>query len=238
MRPALIFWHFVFDDPTVAQALAQFLLDPYFRTIEGFQVLVEKEFCAFGHMFRERGGFGRDGETGPIFLQFLDAIAQILNHHPREAEFNDHLLKFLWRAAYSRLFANFLHNNDSDRSRNAQRPVSVWKAIDHDRLKFTNVLYHARRKSDYTPMEVLEPKTALQSLTLWAIYLPESSVSKRGAILDRTVLDLERKLQAAQAQLAALSLPGNQNHDTAAAADADGDTADNEDAPQDQAPSR
>jgi hypothetical protein len=37
-------------------ALAQIMLDPYFRTIDGFIVLVEKDFLSFGHMFRLRAG--------------------------------------------------------------------------------------------------------------------------------------------------------------------------------------
>ncbi|CEJ54293.1 Putative Protein phosphatase [Penicillium brasilianum] len=44
------------DRTSQLSALSQICLDPYFRTMEGFMVLVEKDWMSFGHMFRHRSG--------------------------------------------------------------------------------------------------------------------------------------------------------------------------------------
>ncbi|KAF2668879.1 phosphatases II [Microthyrium microscopicum] len=44
------------DRTSQLSALAQLCLDPYYRTMEGFMVLVEKDWMSFGYMFRLRSG--------------------------------------------------------------------------------------------------------------------------------------------------------------------------------------
>ncbi|KAI5302273.1 hypothetical protein KEM56_000856, partial [Ascosphaera pollenicola] len=44
------------DRTSQLSALAQLCLEPYYRTFEGFMVLAEKDWLAFGHNFRLRGG--------------------------------------------------------------------------------------------------------------------------------------------------------------------------------------
>ena len=65
--------------PTVmdVEPTAQLLLNLFYRTIEGFAVLVEKEWRAFGHKFAERLGCGRradhrPNERSPVFVQWLE----------------------------------------------------------------------------------------------------------------------------------------------------------------------
>jgi len=100
-------------------SLAQLLMDPYFRTLEGFAALVEKDWCSFGHQFAkrcaQRGFQHRLKDQSPVFVQWLDAISQVLVQFKNAFEFGETLLLFLASHIYSGYFGNFLGNSDADR---------------------------------------------------------------------------------------------------------------------------
>ncbi|VAI87006.1 unnamed protein product [Triticum turgidum subsp. durum] len=59
------------DRTTQLIALACLLLDPYYRTFDGFQALVEKDWLAFGHPFAERLGIPTVSENGGSQYELL-----------------------------------------------------------------------------------------------------------------------------------------------------------------------
>ena len=77
-------------------ATSMVLLDPFYRTIKGFEILVAKEWLSFGHKFQQRIGHGSNNHTddqrSPIFVQFIDCIWQITQQFPSAFEFNETFL--------------------------------------------------------------------------------------------------------------------------------------------------
>lgn len=100
-------------------AIAQLMIDPYYRTIEGFMVLVEKDWRHFGHKFRMRTGQYKPVDYHPyeksqIFIQFLDCIFQIINQFPMSFEYNERLLHFLANNVDSNVYGTFMTNNTQE----------------------------------------------------------------------------------------------------------------------------
>jgi len=102
-------------------SIAQLCLDPYYRSLDGFRVLVEKEWLAFGHRFAHRSNLKPSHANtniafAPTFLQFLDVVHQLQRQFPMAFEFNDFYLRFLAYHSVSCRFRTFLFDCELERS--------------------------------------------------------------------------------------------------------------------------
>ncbi|XP_012619338.2 phosphatidylinositol-3,5-bisphosphate 3-phosphatase MTMR3 isoform X7 [Microcebus murinus] len=177
-RPVLVHCSDGWDRTPQIVALAKLLLDPYYRTIEGFQVLVEMEWLDFGHKFADRCGHGENSddlnERCPVFLQWLDCVHQLQRQFPCSFEFNEAFLVKLVQHTYSCLFGTFLCNNAKERGEKhtQERTCSVWSLLRAGNKAFRNLLYSSQSEA------VLYPVCHVRNLMLWsAVYLPCPSPS-------------------------------------------------------------
>ncbi|XP_006167300.1 myotubularin-related protein 10 isoform X2 [Tupaia chinensis] len=97
-------------------SLVQVMLDPYCRTVTGFQSLVQKEWVMAGHQFLDRcSHLKRSEKECPLFLLFLDATWQLLEQYPAAFEFTETYLAVLHDSTRIPLFGTFLFNSPHQR---------------------------------------------------------------------------------------------------------------------------
>jgi myotubularin-related protein 1/2 len=159
--------------------LAQLLLDPFYRTREGFATLVEKDFMSFGHPFHTRcahgegrgdraesaGGGSDDGQISPIFLQFLDCAYQLVRQYPECFEFNTKYLLLLSEHVYSCRFGTMLCDTEREREVIAgirQRTHSLWDYLE-EREDCVN-----KRFTNSGGVLLMPLPSLLRNVTLWA----------------------------------------------------------------------
>lgn len=139
------------DMSCVISSLIQVLLDPFYRTINGYQVLIQKEWIALGHPFSDRMGhvYNKNAEKSPLFLLFLDSTWQILRQFPDAFEFSETFLTTLWDSVFTPIFDTFQFNSEYDRQRAVLEERLVLRSVfdwgemlnDRDIALFTNPLY-------------------------------------------------------------------------------------------------
>lgn len=182
-RPVLVHCSDGWDRTPQITSLAEIMLDPYYRTMEGFQILIKREWLAFGHKFADRCGHGIGAndvnERSPVFLQWLDCIYQLFVQNPIAFEFNEMFLLKLASHTYTCLHGTFLYNNDFERTTEDldHRTLSIWSLLNIKSTQFINHLF------DETKKEILYPSHSVRDLRIWSnLYLREHRSSSAGTI--------------------------------------------------------
>ncbi|KAI1729151.1 myotubularin-like phosphatase domain-containing protein [Ditylenchus destructor] len=136
------------DRTSQTVSLAQLILDPYYRTVQGFQVLIDKDWLGFGFKFDDRCAHTANGdesakEVSPIFTQFLDVVWQIMRKKPHDFEFNERFLLEINEHAYSCAYGTLIGNCDKDRKdlQTMKRTRSLWSYMDSRINDYINPFY-------------------------------------------------------------------------------------------------
>ncbi|XP_067842478.1 myotubularin-related protein 2 [Heptranchias perlo] len=190
-------------------SLAMLMLDSYYRTIRGFEVLIEKEWLSFGHRFQLRVGHGdknhADADRSPVFLQFIDSVWQMTRQFPTAFEFNEFFLVTILEHLYSCLFGTFLFNSEQQRVKEGlqKSTVSLWTYTNSQLEEFINPLY----VNYYN--HVLYPVASMRHLELWIGYYirwnprmrPQEPIHQRYKELLAKRAELQKKVEELQREV-------------------------------------
>ncbi|CAG0918631.1 unnamed protein product [Notodromas monacha] len=205
-------------------SVAQLLIDPHYRTIQGFQALIEKEWLAFGHKFMDRCGlFGAGANTSPgqetanegreispIFTQFLECVWQLMMQFPTSFQFNERFLLCLHDHAHAPQFGTFVGNCEKDRVdlRLSEKTYSLWGYVATHMDDFINPIYAV----EDSKLHVLQPTLSPQGLMFWrGMYMrfengihPRDNWQDIAASVHQHCVSLEDHIKLLQKRIAAL----------------------------------
>ncbi|CAL2037101.1 unnamed protein product [Caenorhabditis brenneri] len=151
------------DRTTQVTTLAKIILDEHYRTIEGFEQLIRRDWIAFGHKLYDRqqigvSGWGEGGERSPIFLQFLEAVRHLQREQPTLFQFSHAYLIKLAKHAYSGLFGTFIFNSHKERREATEKwngtLVDIWRFIGAHNEEFVNQAYDEKYIGPMKPVNL------------------------------------------------------------------------------------
>uniref|UniRef100_A0A673B6B9 Myotubularin phosphatase domain-containing protein n=1 Tax=Sphaeramia orbicularis TaxID=375764 RepID=A0A673B6B9_9TELE len=186
-------------------SLGALLMDPYYRTIKGFMVLIEKDWISFGHKFADRCDQldGDPKEVSPIFTQFLECVWQLSEQFPQAFEFSEWFLLQIHEHVHSCQYGNFLGNNQRQREELLrERTHSLWAYLLSEKQNYLNPFYSPAYCEAHP---VLEPSTLPYHFKFWRnmYHQFDRSMHPRQSIL-KTILTLRENSHKAESTLQAL----------------------------------
>ncbi|XP_071369241.1 myotubularin-related protein 6 [Centroberyx affinis] len=187
-------------------SLGALLMDPYYRTIKGFMVLIEKDWISFGHKFADRCDQldGDPKEVSPVFTQFLECVWQLSEQFPQAFEFSEWFLLQIHEHVHSCQYGNFLGNNQRQREelQLRERTHSLWAFLLSEQQNYMNPAYSPAYAEAHP---VLEPSTLPYHFKFWRnmYHQFDRSMHPRQSIL-KTILTLRENSRRTENTLQAL----------------------------------
>ncbi|XP_066505012.1 myotubularin-related protein 7a [Hoplias malabaricus] len=205
-------------------SVAGVLLDPYYRTLKGLMVLIEKDWVSFGHKFSHRYSHldVDPKEVSPIMDQFLECLWQLLEQFPCAFEYNERFLITIHNHIHSCQYGNFICNSEKERKEQGirEKTHSLWPHLWKNKSDFVNPLFRTDR--DKT-QGVLRPLTTPYCFKFWrGLYNhfdrgmhPRQSVLDSLMAVNEETQQLEELLAVCKQKLVALGKEqGNSLHVT------------------------
>ncbi|XP_071990422.1 phosphatidylinositol-3,5-bisphosphate 3-phosphatase MTMR6 [Engystomops pustulosus] len=195
-------------------SLGSLLLDPFYRTIKGFMVLIEKDWISFGHKFADRcGQLDSDSkEISPVFTQFLECVWHLTEQFPQAIEFNEAFLLQIHEHVHSCQFGNFIGKCEKEREelRLKERTHSLWAHLLSEQSKYRNPIFDLY---SLQTQPVLEPNTIPFHFKFWRNMYhqfdltlhPRQSVPNLLVKISAENKDLEDELKELQLKLSNLN---------------------------------
>ncbi|VDM95360.1 unnamed protein product, partial [Thelazia callipaeda] len=189
-----------FNASAVVTSLIQICTDRFYRTISGFNCLIEKEWIALGHPFGTNM-FGcshvanvphsRPQACTATFLLFLDCVSQLIRLHPLSFEYSHYLLIALWDLSITGLSSGLTCNSVSERLALCKTastfPLTQYYTSKYC-LMFTNTLYSANPLFDFESkhFSVIHPSTCPIDVQFWnecyLRWIQPASIAEGGTI--------------------------------------------------------
>ena len=168
------------DRTSQVSALTQIIIDPFYRTIHGFVILIEKDWISFGHPFTKRCAHIRGDfkDYSPIFLQFLDAVWQLTQQYPTLFEFGESLLILFAKEVYRCKYGTFIYESEKQRIELSLpfRTQSLWGYLHtHIEIYRNPVFDHFRSSSG----ELLRVHIDQSRLKIWIQLYCQFSIFKQ-----------------------------------------------------------
>jgi hypothetical protein len=151
-------------------SICQLLLDPFYRTLSGFFVLIEKDWLSFGHRFAMRHATdGKESsDRAPIFHQFIECVWQLLQIFPTLFEFNEQALLDILDEAYACRFGTFVFDCEKERVEAdlANKTSSLWPYMLSKSKMYSNPFFDPSSAKTFVP----SPQQVSRRLKFWDAY--------------------------------------------------------------------